>query len=664
MRKKQKISLLIAGPTFLLLVAFLLSSNFKPALLLGDITRQGSQLLECNPITASGAIMDDFVFVSENEIYAFGTGYRIFRWDGKKWNLETNGAVSQAMHVTPDYFYAIGTKTGKIHRWPRADGYSKNKQWETVTASGAIMDDFVFVSENEIYAFGTSNRIFRWDGQKWNLETKGKVNQQMGKGFHGAYAIGTDTKLIHKWDPMRNTWLRITNNGTIKDDFHLITENDIYAFGTSNQIFHWDGNQWSLVAGEKNLHQKMHVASPELIYAIGTDSKIQKCKTPTADTTTASDSVARNALLNYLSHPASNWIQRIPVYDQNILNHIIVRPGGGLPDRGIKIFFDFLPAFRNQVRSVNFEIEDINALQNFNFTANTEEEEQITIEIPAYQAEQFGTANCISNVDIELDDHSVRHVSLTESVCFNLIKTLNALDDYSVFMNGNAFALIPNNYAEQGQQIVAVGSRCMDQVSQFFEQSFIPQKSIILIEDQNRFYDTAGFGHLTMGNNNLLDLAQMNECNDVVLLHEFTHILVAYSPIPAWANEGLATYSQLSLRSDQSIICNEDSYYSSDNQSTTPYANLQQFGNSGIIDYNTPYCFWKIIEERYGSQTIKNIIDRLIGKRDSGKRGLGCDPSWSSFLKEIVLPETDDQILQIAEDNFGLTNEVSATRCE
>jgi len=377
------------------------------------------------------------------------------------------------------------------------------------------------------------------------------------------------------------------------------------------------------------------------------------------------DSVARNDLAWFLSHSPSAWIQKIPLYKSDVLNFVIVTPGMLLQPSPLKIFFDFLPNYRNHIQSVVFTINDINANTNFTYTATQLEDTQITIVIPADKTGQFGTANCIGNISVTTDDGTVKPIPLsyTENVCFNVIKLREPFINYTVFSSSKLFLIIPKIFEQYGNKFINVANNCSEKVSQLYDQSFSsPLKSIVVVENDDLFYDLAGFGNFLIGKSNIEAIANMNTCNDIVIPHELTHILVTNTPIPSWANEGLATYSQLTITNNQTIVCGDNSYTSSDTGQSTPYANLQQFG-SGPINYNTPYCFWKFIEKNYGTQAIKNIVKKLIDARAAGTIGPNCNPNWSTFLKEAVLPFTSEQFLQTAKDTFGLVNETTGNRC-
>jgi hypothetical protein len=149
----------------------------------------------------------------------------------------------------------------------------------TLTTSGTVKDDFFFKAEDDIYAFGTSDRIFHWDGDRWSLVTKGAVSQHMSVADDGTiYAIGSRTRAIHKWVVGATRWERITGRGTVMDDFHLVGENKIYSFGTSGRVFVWHNERWNLVSRRAVSQALQRMPSGDL-YAIGTKTgKIHKWK--------------------------------------------------------------------------------------------------------------------------------------------------------------------------------------------------------------------------------------------------------------------------------------------------------------------------------------------------------------------------------------------------
>jgi len=408
--------------------------------------------------------------------------------------------------------------------------------------------------------------------------------------------------------------------------------------------------------------QLLSPKAPSLKQTISNESLIQQVKNTVIKS--IDDSVARNDLAWFLSHSPSAWIQKIPLYKSDVLNFVIVTPGMLLQPSPLKISFDFLPNYRNHIQSVVFTINDINANTNFTYTATQLEDTQITIVIPADKTGQFGTANCIGNINVTLKDGQTKLIPLsyTENICFNVIKLREPFANYTVFSSTKLFLIIPKIFEQYGSRYINVANNCSDKVGQLFDQlSSSPLKSIVVVENVDSYFDLAGFGNILMGKSNIESVANMTTCNDVVIPHELAHVLVVNTPLPAWANEGLATYSQLTIRNEQSIVCGSNSY-TIDNGQPTPYANLQQFG-SGPMDYNTPYCFWKLIEKNYGAQTIKAIVQKLIEARAAGKIAPGCNPDWSTFLKEAVLPFTSAQFIQTVKDTFGLVNETTVNRC-
>ncbi len=127
--------------------------------------------------------------------------------------------------------------------------------------SGELMEDFFIFNETEIYGIGLDRNIWKWDGRSWGSSsfTSGlPVSQRIhvtkdANNIISIYAIAPVSQnslygAIWKWNSNTRSWAILTL-GSIKSDFNFFAENDIYAIGEDNAVYHWDGARWNFIAG-------------------------------------------------------------------------------------------------------------------------------------------------------------------------------------------------------------------------------------------------------------------------------------------------------------------------------------------------------------------------------------------------------------------------------
>lgn len=139
-------------------------------------------------------------------------------------------------------------------------------------------------------------------------------------------------------------------------------------------------------------------------------------------------------------------------------------------------------------------------------------------------------------------------------------------------------------------------------------------------------------------------------------LHEMTHVFVSKTPIPWWANEGLATYAEGEFDpSREKIECRENEWYGSGyygGMIEQPYSDLSkppgQNGEPNIYWYYTGCCFWIFIQERYGDNAMIEILQEL--KKNENNYSL-------DFLKDIVNKVLNEDITEITKERFGVPSE-------
>ena len=185
----------------------------------------------------------------------------------------------------------------------------------------------------------------------------------------------------------------------------------------------------------------------------------------------------------------------------------------------------------------------------------------------------------------------------------------------------------------------------------------------LLVEDGEKTYsyvNAYGIVHVQSltGHQSLLERIdyfreQINEQQSCLSFHELVHVFLLATPVPLWASEGLATYSDLEFNSDRiTIQCRNDTWHASDNQGgelERPYSDLSQ--PAGFNDeptnhwYYTSYCFWYYLKQRYGDNAIVAILQEL--QRHRGDDSL-------DFLDDIVSKTLKTDITEITKPIFNI----------
>jgi hypothetical protein len=151
-----------------------------------------------------------------------------------------------------------------------------------------------------------------------------------------------------------------------------------------------------------------------------------------------------------------------------------------------------------------------------------------------------------------------------------------------------------------------------------------------------------------------------DECSNI---HEMTHWFLGYTPMPGWLEEGLATIVEDNTRTNysesSSIECREDGWYGTDmngNWGTYPFQNLTVYDASvpGIYYYYSASCFWVYIEEQYGVDKVKQIIQQVVQHRLPLTENF-CDGSQQTFffIRDIVNPVIGEDISSVTRSRWG-----------
>jgi hypothetical protein len=165
------------------------------------------------------------------------------------------------------------------------------------TFSG-VKDDFYFASgsENDIFAVGMDGNVWHWNGVWWWQVTSGRIIEKRicARSTNEIYGLSKNVEGIYeivKWNGKE--WTVLTLNGAVKDDFYFISEKEIYVIGENNQLYLWDGKNWTkITSGDVEVFDHIQVVSPNLIYGIGSQKQIIKWNGEKWTPVTSMDSVS------------------------------------------------------------------------------------------------------------------------------------------------------------------------------------------------------------------------------------------------------------------------------------------------------------------------------------------------------------------------------------
>jgi len=146
---------------------------------------------------------------------------------------------------------------------------------------------------------------------------------------------------------------------------------------------------------------------------------------------------------------------------------------------------------------------------------------------------------------------------------------------------------------------------------------------------------------------------KINEQGACLSFHEIMHVFLLTTPIPLWASEGLATYAELEFNPAViKVECRENTWYGTDSQGGSleqPYSDLSksvgQNEEPGIYWYYTANCFWKHIQQEYGSFAVIAILQEL--KRNEKNDSL-------DFLKDIVNKVLKEDVATATKQKFNI----------
>lgn len=138
------------------------------------------------------------------------------------------------------------------------------------------------------------------------------------------------------------------------------------------------------------------------------------------------------------------------------------------------------------------------------------------------------------------------------------------------------------------------------------------------------------------------------------VIHEFTHVILAYTPAPAWVDEGVAVYAQENNKQDSkyNFLCGESAWYYADSWNGYQY---NEFPYSDLLEpdlstewYNTTMCFWEHFDEKFGADIRHEVFNKLQeynfeSIEDFNELNQEMDNESQVFINEILFPTVEDK---------------------
>jgi hypothetical protein len=155
--------------------------------------------------------------------------------------------------------------------------------------------------------------------------------------------------------------------------------------------------------------------------------------------------------------------------------------------------------------------------------------------------------------------------------------------------------------------------------------------------------------------------------------HEMTHLFLGDVPLPAWLNEGLATYieggERVTPELEGPLECRENGWYGNDwddgQTKEMPYVNLVGTMDPDIHRYQYYYtasCFWDYLESNYGHEKFQQVLQKLVSYRDPVYHACSEETLSTYFMRDIVRPVIGDDITPITQARWGFGE--TFTGCE
>ncbi|MBF0452802.1 MAG: hypothetical protein HQK75_19015, partial [Candidatus Magnetomorum sp.] len=173
-----------------------------------------------------------------NDIFAVCTSGKIIHYDGASWSLMTSNTPNLLNDVDGNAFndvYACGYSGTIMH-------YAGSSWSEQTSGTNTTLTKIICLGTNAVFAIGGSEILY-YNGSTWsNYSAANTVYDIWGVSGNDVYAVGSSGKIYHfdgsSWSEMTSNTIQILKGIWGK------SSTDIYAVGNVT-ILHYDGMSWS-----------------------------------------------------------------------------------------------------------------------------------------------------------------------------------------------------------------------------------------------------------------------------------------------------------------------------------------------------------------------------------------------------------------------------------
>jgi hypothetical protein len=232
----------------------------------------------------------------------------------------------------------------------------------------------------------------------------------------------------------------------------------------------------------------------------------------------------------------------------------------------------------------------------------------------------------------------------------------------------NVKTLVPKGYEKLAKAHIEDLIRCRSLLSIFFGGISFPKEKIkikiyISTDDSNLSFsnfnkiiykksqENIDFDLQDVITNNpdgFLYNSNMNYCTNT---HELTHAFFGGTPVPSFADEGLAQFTQKHNQGDlfDYLSCEDTGYYSYDEWNEYSDMSLDQ-----MLDYDTAMCFIEEIFNSYGEDNFHSMLARL-NEFQTGELDWNL-LATHHFVKDVLEYTYGSEILEILR-KYGIEEE-------
>ena len=259
--------------------------NFTNDVVLGDLWESMDGGGTWQRTTLTERVINDVIIdpVDPNTLYA-GCGSTSFELEillksidgGKSWTAMEEGLPNlprsweDVWGLSTGVFFVVGGE-GSIFRVDDKDITQMDTNSSVLVPETCYFYGIYGLSEQFVFAVGTSGTIFHYNGQYWSIMNSGRtedIHDIWGNAPDNFYAVGEKGLILHydgfSWTAMesgvtQNLWGIFGTSAT-----------NIFAVGDAGTILHYDGSAWTIMPAPTGLYiDQVFGFSSDEVYAVG-----------------------------------------------------------------------------------------------------------------------------------------------------------------------------------------------------------------------------------------------------------------------------------------------------------------------------------------------------------------------------------------------------------